>query len=104
LTEETVSQRGPILVRRLILAPNEAARWHVDLFHRCTVVVQGEALEIEYRDGGPGLRIDVWPGMSDWDAPSHRVHRALNVGSGTYEEVAVFFSRSSRRRAAAGRA
>jgi quercetin dioxygenase-like cupin family protein len=91
MTEEILSRRGPIVVRRLILEPGETTRWHVDPWHRTTVVVRGEALAIEYRDGQPGPRIDVSPGMSDWDAPSDRVHRAVNIGRTTYEEVAIFF-------------
>ncbi|HET8546680.1 MAG TPA: hypothetical protein VFL57_01675 [Bryobacteraceae bacterium] len=91
MIEEILSQRGTIVVRRLILEPGETTRWHVDPFHRVTVVVRGEALAIEYREGGRGERIDVSAGMADWDAPSDRVHRAVNIGAQTYEEVAVFF-------------
>jgi quercetin dioxygenase-like cupin family protein len=91
VTEEIISRRGPIVVRRLILEPGEATRWHVDPFHRVTTVVRGEALAIEYRDSARTVRIPVCAGMSDWDAPAGQVHRAVNAGSGTYEEVAVFF-------------
>jgi quercetin dioxygenase-like cupin family protein len=75
----------------LRLAPGEAMHWHRDPFHRVTVVLRGDALAIEYRDGGKGHRFEVAPGQADWDEPSDRVHRAVNVGEQPYEEIAVFF-------------
>jgi hypothetical protein len=89
--EETLSRRGTTLVRRLVLEPGEATPWHTDPYHRVTVIVRGEALAIEYRDGGGTGRVEVAAGQADWDAPTERVHRAVNVGGDTYEEVAVFF-------------
>ena len=65
--------------------------WHRDPFHRMTVVVRGEALEIQFRDGGEPVRVPVSAGLADWDAPTDRVHRAVNVGAGAYEEVTIFF-------------
>ena len=53
--------------------------------------MSGDALAIEYRDGGEGSRFEVRPGQVDWDEPSDRVHRAVNVGDRPYEEIAVFF-------------
>jgi hypothetical protein len=91
MIEEKIDQRGTILLRRLILEPGEATRWHVDPFHRVSVVVRGDALDIERRGGGGGERIDVTPGMAGWDAPSDKAHRAVNVGKQTYEEVVIFF-------------
>jgi hypothetical protein len=91
MLQEKISQRGNTLVWRLVLRPGEATPWHVDPFLRVTVVVRGEALSIEYRDGGEPERIDVARGMADWDEPSEKVHRALNVGSETYEQVTIFF-------------
>jgi hypothetical protein len=88
---ETISQRGTTLVRRLILEPGMATPWHVDPFHRITVVVRGEALTIEYRDGREPERVDVSAGATDWDAPTVQLHRAVNVGLTTYEEVTIFF-------------
>ena len=35
--------------------------------------------------------IHVIPGQVDWDEPSDRIHRAVNVGDGPYEEITVFF-------------
>jgi hypothetical protein len=89
--EEKILERGTTMVRRMILEPGEATPWHIDPYHRVTVVVRGKALAIEFRDGGSPVRVEVMPGMPDWDEPSDRVHRAVNVGSVTYEEVAVFF-------------
>ena len=91
MKEETITQRGTILVRLLLLEPGEATRWHVDPFHRVTVVVRGEALALEYRAGGEVVRIEITPGQTDWDAPTDKAHRAVNVGQKTYEEVAIFF-------------
>ena len=67
MSDETLFQRGTTLVRRLRLAPGEAMPWHRDPFHRVTVTLAGDALEIEYRDGGdarPGSRSrpDRWTG------------------------------------------
>ena len=45
----TASQQ---VVRRQRLAPGEATPWHRDPFHRVTVVLAGDRLNIEFRDGG----------------------------------------------------
>jgi quercetin dioxygenase-like cupin family protein len=91
VTEERLFQRGTILVRRLRLAPGEAMHWHHDPFHRVTVVLQGDALAIEPRDGGEIHRFEVTPGEAGWDEPSDRVHRGVNVGERPYEEITIFF-------------
>lgn len=91
MTEERLLQRGTTLVRRLRLAPGEAMPWHRDPYPRVTVVLQGDALAIEYRDGGDSHRFDVTPGQADWDEPSDRMHRGVNVGQLPYEEIAIFF-------------
>jgi quercetin dioxygenase-like cupin family protein len=88
---ETLIQRGATLVRRLVLEPGEATPWHVDPHHRVTVIVRGRALAIEYQDGGGTGRVEVAAGQTDWDAPTDRVHRAVNVAGETYEEVTIFF-------------
>jgi hypothetical protein len=89
--EETLFQRGTTLVRRLRLEPGEAMRWHRDPFHRVTVVLQGDALAIEPYEGSDVYRFEVTPGQADWDEPSDRLHRAVNVGRERYEEIAIFF-------------
>ena len=91
MTERVLHRRGTILVRRLRLAPGEATPWHRDPFHRVTVVLQGEALAIEHRDGRPDERIPLAAGQVDWDEPFEGLHRAINVGALPYEEVTVFF-------------
>jgi quercetin dioxygenase-like cupin family protein len=91
MIHETISHRGTTLVKRLVLEPGEATVWHHDPFHRVTVIVRGEALAIEYRDGIEPQRMSVAAGQVDWDAPTNRTHRAVNVGATTYEEVAIFF-------------
>lgn len=78
-------------MRRLVLAPGEAARWHRDPFHRVSVVFKGDILAIEFRDGRPGQHVKVAPGQVDWDEPCDRVHRAVNIGDMPYEEITVFF-------------
>jgi quercetin dioxygenase-like cupin family protein len=90
VTEEKLFQRGTIRVRRLRLAPGEAMHWHRDPFHRVSVVLSGDALAIEYRDG-TSHRFAVSPGQAGWDEPTDRVHRGVNVGEQPYEEVTVFF-------------
>lgn len=87
---ETISQRGNTLVRRLVLEPGMATPWHVDPFHRMTVVVRGAALAIEYRSGREPERVEFVAGLAEWDAPTDQVHRAVNVGRTTYEKVAIF--------------
>jgi quercetin dioxygenase-like cupin family protein len=91
MAEERLFQRGTTLVRRLRLAPGEAMHWHRDPYHRVTVVLSGDALAIEYRDGRDSDRFAVTPGQADWDEPSDLVHRGVNVGEKPYEEVTIFF-------------
>jgi quercetin dioxygenase-like cupin family protein len=91
MIEETVHHRGTTLVRRMTLAPGEATRWHVDPFHRVSVVLKGHVLAIEFRDGRPTIEVRVSPGQVDWDEPGHSVHRAMNIGNVPYEEITVFF-------------
>jgi hypothetical protein len=87
----TISQRGSTVVQRLVLEPGMATPWHVDPYDRISVVVRGEVLAIEYRDGRPPERIEVFVGLAEWDAPTGLVHRAVNVGRTTYEQVTIFF-------------
>ena len=90
MTDEIVFHRGTTMVRRLHLAPGEAMAWHRDPFQRVAVVLKGDLLSIEYRDGGGSLRIAVTPGQADWEETSTRVHRAVNVGKQPYEQVTIF--------------
>jgi hypothetical protein len=89
--DEVLFQRGTTLVRRLQLAPGEALSWHRDPFHRVAVILHGDALAIEYRDNGERHRVEVRPGQVDWDEPTDRVHRGVNIGEQPYEEITVFF-------------
>jgi len=91
MIHETISRRGTTLVKRLVLEPGEATAWHSDPFHRVTVIVRGDALAIEYHNEVEPQRILVSAGQVDWDAPTNRSHRAVNVGVTIYEEVAIFF-------------
>jgi hypothetical protein len=91
VVEETLHHRGTTSVRRLLLAPGEATRWHRDPLHRVTVVFQGYALAIEFRDGRPKKHVNLTPGQVDWDEPSDQPHRAINIGDVPYEEITIFF-------------
>lgn len=91
MLDEVLHHRGTTLVRRLRLEPGEAMPWHIDPYHRVTVVLAGEAIMIEARDGGEIARHAVTPGQVDWDEPTDLPHRGVNVGSVPYEEVTIFF-------------
>lgn len=90
-TEQVLHHRGNYLVRRLRVAPGEVTPWHRDPFHRVTVVLSGDLLDIEFRDGCETHRETLTAGQVDWQEPGTRVHRAVNVGKETYEEVTTFF-------------
>jgi hypothetical protein len=64
MSEEVLFRRGSILVRRQRLSPGEALPWHRDPFHRVSVVLSGDLLAIEYRDGAEIDRVPVAPGTS----------------------------------------
>ena len=89
--QEVLHHRGNYLVRRQRLAPGEATPWHHDPFHRVTVVLSGDLLKIEFRDGGETLPWKITVGEVDWSEPTDRVHRAVNVGKEVFEEVVTFF-------------
>jgi len=90
MTEDILHRGTSTLIRRQRLALGESTPWHRDPYHRVTLVLSGDALTIEYRDGRPGERLSVRPGQVDWDEPTNRVHRGVNVGREPYEEIAVF--------------
>lgn len=91
MTSETISQRTDLIIRKHILEPGEALPWHTDLCHRFSVIIRGEAIAIEYRDSKEVKIVPVHPGLAEWDAPQSKVHRAVNVGKVSYEEVIIFF-------------
>jgi hypothetical protein len=41
------------------VAPGEALPWHRDPFHRVSVVLSGDQIQIEFRDGSETLRVPV---------------------------------------------
>jgi len=90
MTDELLFQHGTMMVRRLRLAPGEAMQWHRDPFHRVAVVLSGDLLSIEYRDGAESQRVEITQGQVDWEEPSARVHRAVNIGKQMYEQVTIF--------------
>ncbi len=89
--QEVLHHRGNYLVRRQRLMPGQATPWHRDPFHRVTVVLSGDLLDIEFRDGGETQSWKVTAGEVDWVEPGDRVHRAVNVGKEVFEEVVTFF-------------
>ena len=91
MVDEVLHRRGTTLVRRLRLAPGESTPWHRDPFHRVTVVLAGDALAVEYRAGAPGEHFALTPGQTDWDEPTERMHRGVNIGREPYEEITIFF-------------
>jgi quercetin dioxygenase-like cupin family protein len=91
MINEILFERGTTLVRRLCLAPGEAMPWHRDPFHRVTVVLRGDTLCIEFRDSVDRRRFEVKSGQVDWDEPTDRIHRGINIGKQPYEEVTIFF-------------
>ena len=87
-----IAERDGVRVHPSRLEPGEASPWHVDSFHRVTVVLQGEQLRIEPQDGGEPKLVPVVAGQAHWDEPSAPlVHRAVNSGQLPYEEVVVTF-------------
>ena len=90
MLDEILFQHGTTMVRRLRLAPGEAMPWHRDPFQRAAIVLSGDAFAIEYRDRNESQRVEVTPGQVEWEEPSARVHRAVNVGQHPYEQVTVF--------------
>jgi quercetin dioxygenase-like cupin family protein len=89
--QQVLHHRGNYLVRRQRLEPGQATPWHHDPFHRVTVVLSGDLLNIEFRDGGETVPWKMSPGEVDWVEPSDRIHRAVNVGTEVFEEVVTFF-------------
>jgi quercetin dioxygenase-like cupin family protein len=90
MTDEIVFHHGTTMVRRLRPAPGEAMPWHRDPFQRLAVILGGALLLIEYRDGGESQSVEITPGEAQWEEPTARVHRAVNVGRQPYEQVTVF--------------
>jgi hypothetical protein len=88
---QIITKRDDLLIRRLVLEPGEAMPWHQDTCHRFSVVVRGDQLSIEMRDTGERKTFAVHSGLAEWDHPQPRVHRGVNSGTSTYEEVVLFF-------------
>lgn len=87
---EQITEDDHLVIRRMVLEPGEATFWHTDSCRRFSVVIRGSRLAIEYRDSGEVHRFEVRPGLAGWDEPESRVHRAVNLGEGAYEEVVTF--------------
>ena len=61
-----LSERAALVIRRQILRPGEATPWHRDPCERFSVVVRGDRLRIEYRDGELE-EFSVAPGEAGWN-------------------------------------
>jgi len=90
MKDEELFRHGTTAVRRLTLNPGEAMFWHRDPYQRVAVVLDGDVLEIEYRDSAERLRVEVHAGQADWEQPSSRPHRAVNVGQKTYQQITIY--------------
>ena len=90
MTLEVVAIRSDAVVRRMTLRVGEAMAWHVDPCRRYSVVLGGDQLTIEFEDGTAPEVFSVHRGMAGWDEPEPRVHRAINSGSETFEELVTF--------------
>ena len=90
MQSEVITRRDDLMIRRLVLELGEAMPWHTDACHRFSVIVRGQQLTLEFRETGEQIEVAVCPGMVDWDQPDARVHRAVNTGATTYEEVVTF--------------
>jgi quercetin dioxygenase-like cupin family protein len=90
MNQQILHHRENHVVRRQRLEPGEATPWHRDPFHRVTVVLSGELLRIEFRDGGEPVLWQPTVGEVDWIEPTGRVHRAVNIGTTAFEEVVTF--------------
>ncbi len=91
MPETVLHHRGTYLVRRLVLPPGDATPWHRDPFHRVTVVLSGDLLEIQFEGSAELKRVPITPGEACWEEPTARVHRGVNVGQKNYEEITTFF-------------
>jgi quercetin dioxygenase-like cupin family protein len=89
--QQVLHHRGNYLVRRQKLAPGQATPWHHDPFQRVSVVVSGSSLAIEFRDASESLPWNSVAGEVNWLEPTDRIHRAVNVGKDSFEEVVTFF-------------
>ena len=90
MTFEGVSICSEAIVRRMTLRVGEAMAWHVDPCRRYSVVLRGDELTIEFEGGAAPEVLSVHRGMAGWDDPEPRVHRAINSGAETYEELVTF--------------
>ena len=90
MTDEELFRHGTTAVHRLTLSPGEAMPWHRDPHPRVAVVIEGDLLEFEFRDSDERIPVEIHPGQTDWEKPSSRVHRAINIGKKTYQQITIY--------------
>lgn len=78
---EVLHHRGNYLVRRQRLSPGRRPLWHRDPYNRVTVVLSGDLLNIEFRDGEENQQWKITVGEVGWSEPSDRVHRDCECGA-----------------------
>jgi hypothetical protein len=45
---------------------------------------------IKYRDGGERHRIEATPGQVQWEEPTERLHRVVNVDEQPHRQITIF--------------
>jgi quercetin dioxygenase-like cupin family protein len=94
-SQQVLHHRGNYLVRRQRLAPGEATPWHRDPFHRVTVVLSGDLLHIEFRDGGETLPWKITVGEVNWVEPQRSRPPRRERRQGSVRGGCNFLPRSS---------
>src|SRR5271155_1035325 len=90
MVDEILFHYGTTTGRHLRLAPGEANAVASRAVPSSRGGAERRCSVIEYRDGGESQRIQITAGQVEWEEPSARVHRAVNVGKRPYEQVTVF--------------
>lgn len=67
MLDEILFHYGATMVRRLRLATVRLSRGIAIRFTALPVVLHGDVLSIEYRDGGKSQRVEITPGQVDWE-------------------------------------
>ncbi|MBM4204777.1 MAG: hypothetical protein FJ194_11595 [Gammaproteobacteria bacterium] len=85
-----LSVTADCVVREMRLESGAVSAWHIDPCRRYSVVLAGDRLAIEFAGVPEREEFPVYRGLSGWDEPEPRVHRAINTGSESYVELVTF--------------